>query len=87
MAKLTKGMKWSDFSSKPHWTQTPAGRRKMSRIQHKVRKAAKHDTFHEIIKTATRMKRTSKQTSNQTSLIVNGWRITLSKDEIRIDHE
>lgn len=94
MAKLTKGMKWSDFTGKPHWTQTPAGKRKMAAAQRKIwrqkRSPLQQVRMKEIAKDIVhKAKRSSphKQVSKQTSLVVNGWRITLGASEIRIDHE
>jgi hypothetical protein len=84
------------MSKKLAWTQTPEGRARMSEIQKKIwaekrSPLQRHKEFHRIAKAAVKMKRGPYKSKNKeeksTSLIVNGWRITLSEDEVRIEHE
>jgi hypothetical protein len=80
------------MSKKLHWTQTPEGKARMSESQKKVwadKKAGKRVSFREIAKNAVKGKRAynKKEPKKPTSLVVNGWRITLTKDEVRIDRE
>lgn len=76
--------------SKLHWTQTPEGKAKMSAAQKKVwaNKKNKTEHFRQLAKLGAKTKRGPyKTTKKTTSLVVNGWRITLGKDEVRIEHE
>jgi hypothetical protein len=75
-----------NMTKKPHWTQTLEGRERMSSLQkiaHARVKQAKLDTMKSTngIKAATKTK-----TDKQTILIINGWKVILTKDEIRIEN-
>ena len=67
---------------KPHWTQTIEGKKRMSDIQklahQKIRESKKH-----------KMKRGRPRKSQDkgTTLVINGWRVILGKNEVRIDSE
>ena len=70
------------MSKKLHWTQTEEGRERMRQIQ-KLRFAAK-----KIVKAAKkRGPYKSTKEKKETSLVINGWRITLGKNEVRIDND
>lgn len=81
------------MATKPHWTQTPEGKLKMSEAQKKVwaSKKDKSEHFRKLAKMGAKYKRgpykTKAKDKKPTSLVVNGWRITLDKNEIRIEHE
>lgn len=71
------------MSKKLHWTQTPEGRERMRQIQ-KLRFTAK-----QIVKSAKKKKRGpyKEKKEKSTSLVINGWRITLGKNEVKIDND
>lgn len=82
------------------WTQTPEGRKKMSEIQKRlwaegrsgIQKRSKRKKMQAVAKMlVTKAKKYPKGYKNkqdkQFALIINGWRITLGKGEVRIDNE
>lgn len=80
------------MTKRPHWTQTPEGREKLRRIQNDVWGRKKRGEFKKIAKDAVKTKRKYTRrshvaTSKPMSLVINGWRVTLDKDEVRIEHE
>jgi hypothetical protein len=85
------------MSKKLAWTQTPEGRARMSEIQKKIwaekrSPLQRHKEFQKIAKAAVKVKRgpyKSKRmlTRDAVSVVINGWRITLNKDEVKIEHE
>jgi hypothetical protein len=74
-----------------HWTQRPENREKLAAMARKTASMRKGKTFKAIARAAVQSKRgpykTAKKEKKATSLVVNGWRITLGKDEVRIEHE
>ena len=69
-------------STKPHWTQTPEGKKRMSEIQKMAQKAIKAKR-----KLGRPKGRKNGSKDSGTVLVVNGWRVTLGKNEVRIDSE
>ena len=75
--------------AKLHWTQTPEGRAKMSVIQ-KNRFAAKRNQFRELAKQGIALKKSNpiiKNNQENIILVINGWRFSFDKKEIRITRE
>jgi hypothetical protein len=69
-------------TKKPHWTQTPEGKERMSRLQteaHARVRQAKSEQKKEV-----RVK--SSDSTKTTILVINGWRVILSKNEVRIEN-
>jgi hypothetical protein len=62
------------MTKKPHWTQTEEGKKRMSEIQ----KLA-HMKIREV-----KSKRGNIRKDN-TILVINGWRVILDKNEVRIE--
>lgn len=82
------------MTKKLHWTQTPEGKARMSAAQKKVwaGKKDKAEHFRQLAKMGAKVKRgpyKAKQTLTRdaVSVVINGWRITLGKDEVKIEHE
>ena len=76
------------MSKKLHWTQTPEGKARMAEVQRKAwetKRAKMKSAAKQIVRVA-KPKATKKETK-ATSLVINGWRITLGKHEVRIDNE
>lgn len=71
------------MTKKPHWTQTPEGKVRMAEVQ---RKAWKTKRAKQIVRAAKKEKPTKRE-KKATSLVINGWRITLGKNEVRIDND
>ena len=65
-------------SKKVHWTQTPEGKEKLS----KAMKVA-HSKTKEVKRKYS--PRTTKK--DVAALVINGWRVTLGKDAIKIERE
>ena len=80
------------MSKKLHWTQTPEGKAKMSVAQKKVwaeKRSPLQRVARQIVKTAKKRGpyKATKKERKETSLVINGWRITLGKNEVRIDND
>lgn len=81
------------MSKKLHWTQTPEGKAKMSVAQKKVwaeKRSPLQRVARQIVKQAKAKRgpyKTTKKERKETSLVINGWRITLGKNEVRIDND
>jgi hypothetical protein len=69
-------------TKKPHWTQTEEGRKKMSDIQ----KLA-HARVKEIKSGPGEIRSYNKKEKKETILVINGWKVRLSKNEVRIENE
>lgn len=82
------------MTKKLHWTQTPEGRERMRQIatgpRSPLKKARaskrKKELAKAIVKTA-KKRSPYKKEKKETSLVINGWRITLGKNEVRIDND
>lgn len=77
---------------KLHWTQTPEGKAKMAAAQKKAwaTKKEKREQFKQLAKMGAKVKKGKGKrtlTRDAVSVVINGWRITLGKDEVKIDHE
>jgi hypothetical protein len=79
MAKKGKGA----YKGK-HWMQLPENREKV--IELARRRAGLKKLAHKMVKKAKRSY-VRKPRLEATTLVVNGWRVTLGNGEIRIDHE
>lgn len=81
------------MTKKLHWTQTPEGKIKMAAAQKKAwaNRTDKTEHFRRLAKLGAKAKRgpykKTTKSKKETSLIINGWRITLGKDEVRIDND
>jgi len=82
------------MSKKLHWTQTPEGKAKMSIAQKKVwaeKRSPLQRVARRIVKAAKKRGpykgKKEKKEKKETSLVINGWRITLGKNEVRIDND
>jgi hypothetical protein len=76
------------MSKKLHWTQTPEGKSRMAEVQRKAwetKRAKMKKVAKDIVRKAKKVKPAKKEKS--TSLVINGWRITLGKNEVRIDND
>jgi hypothetical protein len=75
------------MTKKLHWTQTPEGKAKMADVQRKAwetKRAKMRNAAKRIVKVS---KPSQKKEKKATSLVINGWRITLGKNEVRIDND
>lgn len=69
-------------TKKLHWTQTEEGKKRMSEIQ----KLA-HEKLKEVRKKGLKEVRSYKKKEvKETTLVINGWRVTLGKNEVRIEN-
>ncbi len=78
------------MSKKLHWTQTPEGKAKMGEVQRKAwetKRSKMKNMAKDVVKKAKKRPYTSKKERKETSLVINGWRITLGKNEVRIDND
>jgi hypothetical protein len=80
------------MSKKLHWTQTPEGKVRMSAAQKKVwaeKRSPLQRVAKQIVKAAKKRGpyKSTKKERKETSLVINGWRITLGKNEVRIDND
>lgn len=75
------------MSTKPHWTQTPEGKAKMASVQRKAWKTKRAKMRAMANGIASKAKKRPAPEKKSFSLVVEGWRITLGRNEVRIDHE
>jgi hypothetical protein len=84
------------MTKKPHWTQTPDGRIRMGEIQKKAwaakranrESAAQRKVANAALKFRSSIKRgETGRRSEGTTVVIQGWRITLAEDIIRIERD
>jgi len=74
-----------------HWTQQPENRERLMAMNKRTTKKAKMRQVAKMLATKAQKygarggKNIRVKTIKDTTLIINGWRITLGKDEIRIE--
>lgn len=81
------------MSPKPHWTQTPEGRAKMSDAQKKMwasrRAKERNQAVAKIGKAAARLQAVREEQAERSSptIVVHGWSITVVGNQLRIERE
>ena len=72
-----------------HWTQKPENRERLAAISRKMhrgrRKAIKQSKAEKIVHREVKRGRPRTQTVEDTSILLNGWRLTLSHNSLKIE--
>jgi regulator of sirC expression with transglutaminase-like and TPR domain len=75
------------MTKKPHWTQTPEGKARMAEVQKKAwqtKRAKMRNAAKTIVRKA---KKTVPRERKPTTLVINGWRVILGKNEVRVEND